>query len=668
MRYSEKTDAVYCVFCVLFGVRRTDNKDKSFSINPVRDWSNFPKYVSRHTSSSSSHHGCVAAAEHYIHTLKNPGSDAEGLLLTKNSKIIDRNRHILKLIIDVIVLCGQQNIPLRGHKEEDSNFIAILHHTAKSDNILRDHLQNADPRAKYTSPQIQNELIQLCSNQIVTSIVEDLQKTLYFGFIADEATDASTMEQMAMMVRFFDRKKGEIREEFLGFSEVKRTTGEELANAFVDNLTSMGVNIDYMRGQGYDGASNMSGIRKGVQARISELVPGAIYTHCKAHCLNLVVTHACKLPEIRNMLDIVQQIAFAFQYSAKRTNVFKEELSGNNTAKASMERRTKLQTLCETRWASRANALFTFKSSLQVINETLDKLATQMEDPKARSYSASVERFDFIVPLVTCEHVLQILAPLSEMLQAKECDLVEAARETNAVLTVLQNERDDDMVWDALYETSVDLAASIDVDPSIPRRAGRQAHRNNVPADTTSGYWKLSVYYPFVDHVMQELRDRLLGANARYIAQYLVPTQLRGLSDEKIRELYDSISDDLDMSQNDFSLEIRRWRARWSLEPQQNLPGNLRDTLQVTNKDLYPGVYKALMLLLITMPVSTASAERSFSVMRRLKTYLRATMTTERLSGLALLHAHKDMNIDRDAVIQRFAEGKSRRLLLLFQV
>ncbi|KAK3093027.1 hypothetical protein FSP39_010187 [Pinctada imbricata] len=208
---------------------------------------------------------------------------------------------------------------------------------------------------------------------------------------------------------------------------------------------------------------------------------------------------------------------------------------------------------------------------------------------------------------------------------------------------------------------------SIGVDPSIPRRAGRQAHRNNVPADTTSQYWKLSLFYPFVDHVMQELRDRLLGANARYIAQYLVPTQLRGLSDEKIRQLYDSISDDLDMSLDDFNLEIRRWRARWSLEPQQNLPGNLKDTLQVTNKDLYPGTYKAL-LILITIPVSTASAERSFSVMRRLKTYLRATMTTERLSGLALLHAHKDMNIDRDAVIQRFAEGKSRRLLLLFQV
>ena len=42
----------------------------------------------------------------------------------------------------------------------------------------------------------------------------------------------------------------------------------------------MGVNTEYMRGQGYDAASNMSGIREGVQEA------GAIYTHCKAHCRN----------------------------------------------------------------------------------------------------------------------------------------------------------------------------------------------------------------------------------------------------------------------------------------------------------------------------------------------------------------------------------------------
>ena len=140
--------------------------------------------------------------------------------------------------------------------------------------------------------------------------------------IADEATDASTMEQMIMVFPFFDKEKGVVREEFVGFSEVKRRTGEELADAFLAHLTQLGVVLHRMRGQGSDG-SNMSGVKSGVQVRISQIIHGDIYTHRKAHCLNLVITNACKIPLIRNMIDIVEQVALAFQYFNKRINVFK---------------------------------------------------------------------------------------------------------------------------------------------------------------------------------------------------------------------------------------------------------------------------------------------------------------------------------------------------------
>ncbi len=47
-------------------------------------------------------------------------------------------------------------------------------------------------------------------------------------------------------------------------------------------LYCVGVVVENMRGQGYDGAGNMSGKHKGVQARIRSVIPEAIYTHCKA--------------------------------------------------------------------------------------------------------------------------------------------------------------------------------------------------------------------------------------------------------------------------------------------------------------------------------------------------------------------------------------------------
>ena len=57
-------------------------------------------------------------------------------------------------------------------------------------------------------------------------------------------------------------------------------------------------------------------------------------------------------------------------------------------------------------------------------------------------------------------------------------------KETKAVYTVIQNERNDDLVWDALYASSVEYAATIDVEPSSPRCANRQEHPANVPANS----------------------------------------------------------------------------------------------------------------------------------------------------------------------------------------
>lgn len=89
---------------------------------------------------------------------------------------IKRNREILSCIIDAIVLRGQQNLALRGQEEKDSNFIVILHIRA---NMLADHLAFADPNKKYTSPNIQTELIDLCADQIINSLVADCNATWF---------------------------------------------------------------------------------------------------------------------------------------------------------------------------------------------------------------------------------------------------------------------------------------------------------------------------------------------------------------------------------------------------------------------------------------------------------------------------------------------------------
>jgi len=535
---------------------------------------------------------------------------------------------------------------------------------AKDNAVLADHLGFADPAKKYTSPDIQNELIGLCANQIVTSLVQDCNAARYFGFIADEATDCSTKEQASICIRFFDQTTKIVREEFLGFVEAQSTTGEALAELFTDELESKGIDLEKMRAQAYDGAANMAGIHRGVQSRIKERIPGASYVHCKAHNLNLSIVHASEEPLARNMMDTVQAIAFAFDYSAKRLLSFKENLQQNEPVKEEMEKRQKLKTLCETRWASRSEALYTFLTSYNVVVDSLEDLERK-GDAKARSFVCSIKKFDFIITLVAVQSVLQPLVPLSDMLQQKGVDLIEAISESRIIIEQLNRKRNNDESWDELFEKARKLADTIEEAPSIPRGATRQRHRVNVPAENPSQYWKRAMYLPFLDHLIQELTNRLVTNEDRFCVQYLIPKKLSGLTRELTEKLYETFSDDLiakDVSE--FRQEIDRWVLKWDIASDPK-PSNLSETLQATSYDLYPNIYICLVIL-ITMPVTTATAERSFSVMRRIKTYVRATMLTERLSSLSVLHAYKHWDLDTEKIIDSFALKKKRRLAFLF--
>jgi len=67
-----------------------------------------------------------------------------------------------------------------------------------------------------------------------------------------------------------------------------------------------------------------------------------------------------------------------------------------------------------------------------------------------------------------------------------------------------------------------------------------------------------------------------------------------------------------------------------------------------------------LLTILGTLPVSTATSERSFSTMRRLKAYLRSSIGNEQMTGLALLSTHKDRQIDREKIMNDFVASSNR--------
>ncbi|XP_047142378.2 zinc finger MYM-type protein 1-like [Hydra vulgaris] len=147
----------------------------------------------------------------------------------------------------------------------------------------------------YLGKTIQNEIVELLANKIKNDILAKLERAKYYSLILDCTPDISHMEQMTVVFRFVSATESSsekpaevvVSEHFVTFLELQDTTGANMTKVVIDKLQELGVNLDDMRGQGYDNGANMRGKYNGVQARIRQLNPRAFFVPCSAHSLNL---------------------------------------------------------------------------------------------------------------------------------------------------------------------------------------------------------------------------------------------------------------------------------------------------------------------------------------------------------------------------------------------
>ena len=113
------------------------------------------------------------------------------------------------------------------------------------------------------------------------------------------------------------------------------------------------------------------------------------------------------------------------------------------------------------------------------------------------------------------------------------------------------------------------------------------------------------------------------------------------------------------------------WYDFWCTEQQsKEIKGDLKLIDVLTSTDFFPAVRHALLIAL-TLPATTCTVERSFSTLRRVKTWLRSTMADERLSGLCLLSVHRQsVNKNKTEFMQKVIDifGRdARRLQFVFR-
>ena len=189
------------------------------------------------------------------------------------------------------------------------------------DKPLKNH-ETCHVNARYSSKTIQNQIISLIGEYIRESIVQEIKEAKFFSVLCNEVTDNANLEQLLFVLRFVD-KDCQIREEFIDFQCTDWITGEVISGLILGKLEQWGLKINDCRGQGYDGASNMSSQVRRVQGLISQKNPKALYVHCNSYVLNLVIVKAYSQPTIRNMAGTITEIAIFFQLLPKAAKVLR---------------------------------------------------------------------------------------------------------------------------------------------------------------------------------------------------------------------------------------------------------------------------------------------------------------------------------------------------------
>ena len=135
-------------------------------------------------------------------------------------------------------------------------------------------------------------------------------------------------------------------EEFLKFLYMDSgVRGEELKSKILETLRDAGIYMSYCRGQGYDGAANMSGVRCGCASLITAEYPLAICMHCACHKFNLVIQKTCSVQMVRNIMDTIKQLSYFFNLSPKRQGALEKHVMTDYPE----AKRTKLIDVCRTR-------------------------------------------------------------------------------------------------------------------------------------------------------------------------------------------------------------------------------------------------------------------------------------------------------------------------------
>ena len=686
--YSSSKKALFCLPCLLFScevekkstsaLNSTDGM-KISNIKYRKLYERFPEH-----ERNRAHQHCYWKWKNLQHSvLQTSGIDSQQQKLMETE--IEKNKALLKRLLDVTLYLAFRNLPFRGStntldEPDNGHFLGIIELLAKYDSILNDHLQNIREhrqqgkrlQAHYLSPDSQNEFIELCAQRVLNTILRERQETTFFSIMCDATPDVSNLEQNVLLLRYVGQTSPqggwEINERFLEFKDFSKKTGEEIATMVEQSLREHGIHIADCRGQCYDNGANMAGKVRGVQARILNKNPLATYSPCASHTLNLVGVHAARAcPEIDIFFGFINQLYKLFSGSPHRWEILQRVLGCS------------LHSLSDTRWSARIEAVRPVAKHLPGVIQALDTFITtgnltSEAKAEAQGLKTYFQSFNAILLLTFWVKVLQCIEDRNLTSQSSTISL--------DVQAVNIKELEEEIVcmrasWDSFLTEATAVALSMGIKSQLEMRQRKrkrffdESEKQGTEEQNPETLFRDGVFHVAMDSIISQLHVRF-SSMQQICDEFCVLWKFRDMPQDSISascsKLSEKYKNDLTESLED---QIQHLKKIYSATFEDGLgPLDLLNAIYTMGLQSIYGDLCVLLRIFLSLPVTVAGGERAFSKMKIIKNYLRSNLSQERLNGLAMLSIERQLakNLDFKDIIDDFATRKVRRMAFRVQI